>query len=823
MMQHVATAKSEVAAFATGAQTNSFAGSESNEQFGKLLQDQTSLHSVAGASESTSHQSSNKKSLQQPTDEVQKNPSSAVTEDTATQVKSDSNERLETQEAQSSTTSKANTILGAYSEAKASDKSELSVANTKVELQLVLPSKQNDVKPDVESASIVAQEWVSLVDNLQKLADSARLKKQPLVDVEVTPQDVSVAGLRLSNKFEKGLLEHISDKQTLEKLNITTDETSLLPFEENNVAVKIVPDDQVLVAKKQVEQSISILVDKALGEVLANQESQGLVDIDVRKEMVVLLLEQPEVLQDLINQLESASQKNGTGNLDQITLDNVIQNDLFLASQQVKKTAKLELFLDKVIENDSLLANQKTEIGAKVELLLEKVTEKDSLLANQKLEISANVELSLDKVTDKDSLLADHKIENGGEVDGQVDLTLAENKALLKTLLIDSETDKTPVQESVKLVNPVVSDTPEIPVQAQQAATSVTTVESDAEPRELLEEDIQVAQVAPSHLLNSGKIEQLSSNDDIKNILNLTDNKLDKVLENIAQRVFDTKKTEAISPEQVAQQVVIPKAAEIITSVESSSKDFILALKSGLEEFKNQLSQGREPGIDLKALVSDALVKITDKGDVAKTPVNLEQVLKSVSQVLDFAQTMNRTIEQHHDQAYSATLRDVAQIQGEQSKQIQLNQFESKFDKAINIAKPEGHQLLAEKVRWMVNTKNLVAEIRLDPAELGSIHVKVAMSGESATVNFVVQSQQARDAVDNATPRLKEMLAEKGIELGQSSVRQESEGQQGQGDDELAKQNGDSKNGAEDVEVPDQVLAQHKIVNGALGGIDYFV
>lgn len=43
MMQHIATAKSEVAAFATGAESNSFKGYESNEQFGKLLQDQKSF------------------------------------------------------------------------------------------------------------------------------------------------------------------------------------------------------------------------------------------------------------------------------------------------------------------------------------------------------------------------------------------------------------------------------------------------------------------------------------------------------------------------------------------------------------------------------------------------------------------------------------------------------------------------------------------------------------------------------------------------------------------------------------------------------------
>jgi flagellar hook-length control protein FliK len=316
----------------------------------------------------------------------------------------------------------------------------------------------------------------------------------------------------------------------------------------------------------------------------------------------------------------------------------------------------------------------------------------------------------------------------------------------------------------------------------------------------------------------------VTSNVDIKQIINWTDNKVDKVLENIALRVFDSKTTvEPISPEQTAQLIVIPKVAEIISSVETSSKEFISALKSGLEEFKNQLSQGREPGLDLKALVSDALAKTSDKDAIAKPPINLEQMVKNVSQVLDFAQTINRAIDHHQDQTYNVTLKDVAQIQGEQSKQIQLNQLDAKFEKAINITKSEGHQQLAEKVRWMVNTKNLVAEIRLDPAELGSVNVKVALSGESVTVNFVVQSQQARDAVDNATPKLREMLAEKGIELGQSSVNQENNGQQGQGDDELSNQAGRGQDNFENVDVPEQVFAQQNIVNGALGGIDYFV
>jgi flagellar hook-length control protein FliK len=618
MMQHVAIAKSEVAAFATGSQPNSFTGSESNEQFGKLLQDQKSVHSKADESAAPPPHSPKKQASQQSIDETKTHPSAAEGKDIKEKSKSTSNEATDPLTTQTSSSANENTAI------------------------------ESNVEGD-ESASIVAQDWVALIDNLQKMDDFVWPTKQPLVDVEAKLLDVSVTDSTLLNKVEKGLLEQVSELQTIDKVNVTPDKLAL-------------------------QQALEKLTEEAkVAQVLSS---------DPQQKTVELLLEQPAVLQDLFNKMQMDSQKSGTATAEQKSLDTTTDN-----------------------------------------------------------------------VISKNPLLADQQI----ATDEQVDLSLAENKALLSTLLVDS-----------------------------------------------------------------GKTEKVVNNNDIKSILNLTDNKLDKVLENIAQRVFDSKKTgEALSPEQIAQQAVVPRAADIISSVESSSKDFIAALKSGLEEFKNQLSKGREPGIDLKALVSDALTKTTDSEAVAKASVNLDQTIKSVSQVLDFVQTMSRTID--HDQTYNVTLRDVAQIQGEQSKQIQLNQFESKFEKAINIAKPEGHQQLAEKVRWMVNTQNLVAEIRLDPAELGSVHVKVAMSGESATVNFVVQSQQARDAVDNATSKLREMLAEKGIELGQSSVREESNGQQGQGDGELANQGADSKVEAEDINGPEQVLAQQNIVNGAIGGIDYFV
>ena len=85
---------------------------------------------------------------------------------------------------------------------------------------------------------------------------------------------------------------------------------------------------------------------------------------------------------------------------------------------------------------------------------------------------------------------------------------------------------------------------------------------------------------------------------------------------------------------------------------------------------------------------------------------------------------------------------------------------------------------VAERIQMMLskNLKNI--DIRLDPPELGRMQIRMNMNGDNATVHFTVANQQARDIVEQAMPRLREMLAQQGMQLGESSVQQQASGQQ---------------------------------------------
>ena len=66
------------------------------------------------------------------------------------------------------------------------------------------------------------------------------------------------------------------------------------------------------------------------------------------------------------------------------------------------------------------------------------------------------------------------------------------------------------------------------------------------------------------------------------------------------------------------------------------------------------------------------------------------------------------------------------------------------------------------------------AELVLTPPELGRIHVAVSMKGDEASATFISPNPVVRDALENALPRLREILADAGITLGQAQVGAES-------------------------------------------------
>lgn len=88
----------------------------------------------------------------------------------------------------------------------------------------------------------------------------------------------------------------------------------------------------------------------------------------------------------------------------------------------------------------------------------------------------------------------------------------------------------------------------------------------------------------------------------------------------------------------------------------------------------------------------------------------------------------------------------------------------------IPVQDPAWDQAVSERVVMMAANKLKVAEIRLTPAELGPLRIQVAVDDGAAQVSFVAQHAVTRDALEQALPRLRDMFAESGIQLGDARV-----------------------------------------------------
>lgn len=155
---------------------------------------------------------------------------------------------------------------------------------------------------------------------------------------------------------------------------------------------------------------------------------------------------------------------------------------------------------------------------------------------------------------------------------------------------------------------------------------------------------------------------------------------------------------------------------------------------------------------------------------------------------------------------------DSAQIQ---KSSVQLHQ------ETISIFRKDFADAVKDKVMLVISQKLQQFDISLDPPEFGNMQVRVNLQGEQAAVNFIVQNQQAKDALEQNMHKLKDMLAEQGVDVGGANVEQ-----QNQQENESA-QGGNSQHGqaglsAADAEDAVEHILSSKVVESSSMSVDYY-
>lgn len=102
----------------------------------------------------------------------------------------------------------------------------------------------------------------------------------------------------------------------------------------------------------------------------------------------------------------------------------------------------------------------------------------------------------------------------------------------------------------------------------------------------------------------------------------------------------------------------------------------------------------------------------------------------------------------------------------------------------LPVAQPVGSSGWSEEVgnriAWMATRMESRAELVLTPPQMGRVEVSLSVTGDQASASFVSANPAVREALEAALPRLREVLADAGIQLGQAQVGAENARQSAQ-------------------------------------------
>jgi flagellar hook-length control protein FliK len=87
---------------------------------------------------------------------------------------------------------------------------------------------------------------------------------------------------------------------------------------------------------------------------------------------------------------------------------------------------------------------------------------------------------------------------------------------------------------------------------------------------------------------------------------------------------------------------------------------------------------------------------------------------------------------------------------------------------------PEWAQEFGEKIVWMAKNDQQQAHLSLNPAHLGPLRITLNLEADKAFATFTASTPEARQAIEEALPRLREMLSGAGIFLGDAQVGAQS-------------------------------------------------
>jgi flagellar hook-length control protein FliK len=364
-------------------------------------------------------------------------------------------------------------------------------------------------------------------------------------------------------------------------------------------------------------------------------------------------------------------------------------------------------------------------------------------------------------------------------------LNQSEAKDIQAVNIINTK-DNTGLKEGVPIaVNPVQG--------VQSSKRTATEVPANAHIESKKTTLVSQVAVAIKNATPKGEQIQIEERESVQSILQKIKAVITKDIVNGTQQ-----KTDKVTLIAELVKKVIPEKAQTISNISSTKTETTVA--SQLAQLRPDILQA----LSKKPLGSDKLLgsvvlnqstaEITTTVSTKTEVVNLDD--KRVERIMQLVDLLKpaKPDEQQHRPASFGRAAPVALTSPQPTPLASAPKSElPSLDIQPSLQSKAWSRVLSSRVVWMASEGIQQASLKLNPANLGPVEVRLHVHNEQASVTFIAQSSATRDALEQAFPRLRESFADNGLELTDADVSDQASHQAKE--DKAQNNNKDNQNG----------------------------
>lgn len=142
-----------------------------------------------------------------------------------------------------------------------------------------------------------------------------------------------------------------------------------------------------------------------------------------------------------------------------------------------------------------------------------------------------------------------------------------------------------------------------------------------------------------------------------------------------------------------------------------------------------------------------------------------------------------------------------------------------------NVGSAGWDQAVGQKITWMVSGGIQSASLTLNPPDLGPMQVVLNVHNQQADATFITAQPEVKQALEAAMPKLREMMDQAGIQLGQATVNTGMPNQQQNANSQQQARSSSGRSGGKDEEgdIAVTATANAAVTSSGLGLVDTFV